>query len=195
MTVLVMLETLRHSVWGHVVESNGASDEWVVEQIAEDLETVGLPGERIIVKADQETSSTDVQKGIVEARVGHGTAIKQSKVGTSNSNGRIEGRIQDFKGLVRTLRSVIEEKLGVKIHLTDPVVPWLVRHAAHTITSSRVREDGRASYQVMNGHRSNATLVLCCGTVLFSMPHTHPNRRFREPMGAMSMGRIHHEIR
>ena len=53
MTVLVMLETLCHSVWGYVVESKGASGEWVVEQIAEDLETIGLSGERIIVKADQ----------------------------------------------------------------------------------------------------------------------------------------------
>jgi hypothetical protein len=172
MTVLVMLETLCHSVWAYVVESKGASEEWVIDQIVEDLETVGLSGERIIVKADQETSITDVQKGILKARTGHGTAIEQSKVGTSNSNGRIERCIQDFKGLVRTLRSVIEEKLGVKIHLTDPVVPWLVRHAAHTITSSRVREDGRTAYQLMKGRRSNAKLVPFCETVLFKIPKT-----------------------
>jgi hypothetical protein len=172
MTVLVMLETLCHSVWGYVVESKGASEEWVIEQIVEDLETVGISGERIIVKADQETSITDVQKGILKARAGHGTAIEQSKVGTSNSNGRIERCIQDFKGLVRTLRSVLEERLGTQIHLTDPVVPWLVRHAAHTITSSRVREDGRTSYQLMKGRRSNAKLVPFCETVLFKIPKT-----------------------
>ena len=45
MTVLVMLETLCHSVWGYAVEPKGASEEWVVEQIVEDLETVGLSGE------------------------------------------------------------------------------------------------------------------------------------------------------
>ena len=138
----------------------------------EDLETVGISGERIIVKADQETSITDVQKGILKARAGHGTAIEQSKVGTSNSNGRIERCIQDFKGLVRTLRSVLEERLDVKIHLTDPVVPWLVRHAAHTITSSRVREDGRTAYQLMKGRRSNAKLVPFCETVLFKISKT-----------------------
>ena len=53
MTVLVMVETLCHSVWAYVVESKGASEEWAIEQIVEDLETAGLSGERIIVKADQ----------------------------------------------------------------------------------------------------------------------------------------------
>ena len=62
MTVLVMLETLCHSIWGYAVESKGASEEWVVEQIVEDLETVGVSGERIIVKADQENAITDVQR-------------------------------------------------------------------------------------------------------------------------------------
>ena len=126
-----------------------------------------------------------MQKGILKARAGHGTAIEQSKVGTSNSNGRTERCIQDFKGLVRTLRSVLEERLGMQIHLTDPVVPWVVRHAAHTITSSRVREDGRTSYQLMEGRRGNAKLVPFCETVLANIPTTqHKPATLRTAGGA-----------
>ena len=67
---------------------------------------------------------------------------------------------------------MLEERLDVKIHVTGPVVPWLVRHAAHTITSSRIREDGRTAYQLMKGRRSNVRLVPFCETVLFKTPKT-----------------------
>ena len=54
MTVLVMVETLCRSVWAYAVSQKGAADALVADQIVEDLEVVGLTGERIIVKTDQE---------------------------------------------------------------------------------------------------------------------------------------------
>ncbi len=172
MTVVVMMETLCHSLWAYAVESKGAGEVWMTEQIVEDIETVGLANERIIVKADQEPAIIDVQRGVAKARAGHGTALENSKVGDSNSNGRIERCIQDFKGLVRTLRSDVEAKIGEKINLEHPLVPWLVRHAAHIITRCRVREDGRTAYQLMKGRRCNAKLVPFAETVLFKIPKT-----------------------
>ena len=114
MTVMVMLETLCHSIWAYAVQAKGATEAWMAEQIVEDLETVGVANERIIMKADQEPAITEVQRSIAAARAGHGTAIEQSKVGDSNTNGKIERCIQDFKGLVRTMRSSLEEKIGEK---------------------------------------------------------------------------------
>ena len=92
----------------------------VIEQIADDIATVGLSQERIIVKSDQEVSITDVQNALVKVRAGFGTAVENSRVGDSNSNGRIERAIQDIKGLIRTLRSFVESMTGSKIELTDP---------------------------------------------------------------------------
>ena len=172
LTVLVLVESLCRSIWAYAVESKGASEAWVVEQILEDMQTVGLSNERIILKTDQEPSITELQRSIVEARAGHGTAIENSRVGDSNSNGRVERAIQDFKGLVRTLRSALEAKTGGSISLDDAVVPWLVRHAAHLITASRVREDGRTAFQNMKGRRSSAKLVPFGETVLFKIPKT-----------------------
>ena len=71
----------------------------------------------IILKADQEASIKDVQRAVAKARTGHGTAIEQSRVGDSNSNGRVERAIQDLKGLTRTLRSALEENIGEEIRL------------------------------------------------------------------------------
>ena len=51
LTVLVMLETLCHSIWAYAVSSKGTTESWVSEQIVADMETVGLAGERIITRA------------------------------------------------------------------------------------------------------------------------------------------------
>ena len=172
LTAMVMLETMCHSIWAYAVESKGASETWLTEQMLEDIETVGLAEERIIVKADQESSIGDVQRSIAKARAGHGTALENSRVGDSNSNGKIERCIQDFKGLVRTMRSALESNIGERISIHDPVVPWMIRHAAHIITRCRVREDGRTAYQMMKGRRSNAKLVPFGEVVLFKIPKT-----------------------
>ena len=144
----------------------------MVEQIVEDLETIGLPNERIILKADQETSMTDIQQAVAKLRKGHGSAIEQSRVGDSNSNSRIERVIQDFKGLTRALRSALEAKIGGKIQLSDPIVPFIVRHAAHIINVSRVREDGRTAWQKMKGRRSNTKMLPFGEVILFKIPQT-----------------------
>ena len=173
MTVLVVVETLCRSIWAYACESKGASEAWVVEQVAYDLQTVGLANERIVIKSDQEPSIIEMQRAVAAQRAGHGsTAIENSRVGDSNSNGRVERAIQDFKGLVRTLRSDLESKIGVKIELSHPIVPWMVRHASHLINVTRVRENGRTAYQLMKGRKCAAKLVPFGETVLFKVPKT-----------------------
>ena len=112
MTVLVMVETLCGRVWAYAVTGKGSSEQWVIDQMVEDLETVGLKSERIIVKADQEPSITDMQRAVARAHDGYVTAIEQSRVGDSNSNWRVERASQDFNGLTRTLRSALSRKIG-----------------------------------------------------------------------------------
>ena len=80
---------------------------------------------------------------MVKLRANFGTALEDSKVGDSNSNGKVERAIQDLKGLVRTLRAWLEHKTGSKIALEDPIVPWIVRHAGFLITFCRIRDHGK----------------------------------------------------
>ena len=156
MTGLDFVESMCRSIWAYAVQSKGAGEQWVAEQIAEDLETIGITEEKLIIKADQEPAITELQRNIAKLRVGHGAGIEQSRVGDSNSNGRVETAIQYFKGLTRTMRSALEENIKSNVSLNDPIVPWMVRHAADVINSSRIREDGRTAFQQMKGRRSNA---------------------------------------
>ncbi len=172
MTILVLVESMCRSVWTYAVESKGASENWLGEQILEDFDTIGLTNERLIIKADQEPAITEVQRMLVKSRAGHGTAMEQSRVGDSNSNGRVERAVQDVKGLVRTYRAALEENIGEKINLSDSIVPWMVRHAGHIITRCRIRENGRTAFQMMKGRRSTAKLVPFGECILFKIPKT-----------------------
>ena len=52
LTMLVMQESRFRSVWAYAVERKGASEEWITDQLIEDLETIGLQNERISCKSD-----------------------------------------------------------------------------------------------------------------------------------------------
>ena len=101
MTVLLMIQSLFRSLWAYMVQCKGSTDEWLAEQITDDLETIGLAGERLIIKADQEVAITDVQRAVAVARSQFGTAIEQARVGDSNSTRRVETAIQAFKATRR----------------------------------------------------------------------------------------------
>ena len=106
LTVLVMQESECRSVWAYAVEHKGSTEEWAVDQICEDLDTIGLRNDRIIVKSDQESSANDIAREISKRRASeYGTGLENSAIGDSNSNGTVERAIQDMEGQARTLRS------------------------------------------------------------------------------------------
>ena len=172
-TVLVMQESECRSVWSYAVDSKGLSEEWVIHQICEDIETVGLKDDRIIIKDDQEPAIIDVAKQIALNRGGRfGTAMDNSRVGDSDSNGTIERAIQDVEGQCRTMRSALEEKRKTKITLKHTVTSLLIRHAGYLITRCRFRPTGRTALQMMKGRRPNGKLAEFGELVHFLIPKT-----------------------
>ena len=80
-TVLAMQESECRSVWSYTVDRKGASEELAIYQICENLETVGLNDDRIIVKDDQEPAIIDIATQIALNRGGRfGTAINRGEV-------------------------------------------------------------------------------------------------------------------
>ena len=172
-TMLVMQESQCGSVWSYGVDSKGASEAWVIDQVCEDLETVGMKNERVIVKTDQENSAAEVAREVAKVRsTEFGTAVDHSAVGESNSNGTIERAIQDVEGQCRTLRKALEDRVQAKIPLKHPITPWLIRHTGYLITRCRVRPSGRTAFQLMKGRRANSKLFELGENVHFKIPKT-----------------------
>ena len=155
------------------MERKGASEEWVIDQIIEDLDTIGLRNDKIMMKSDHESSAADVSRAIARCRAtDYGPGVETSAVGDSNSNATIERAIQDVEGQVRCLRSALEERIGVKVTLGTAVVPWLVRHAACLITRCRVRPSGHTAMQMMKGRQTISKVAEFAETVHFKIPNT-----------------------
>ena len=176
LTVLVVQESQHRSVWAYAVEAKGASEDWPPLQILEDMETIGVRGEKLVLKSDQEPAIVDLAREIAKMRESaYGTAVEQSAVGESDSNASVERAIQDVEGQVRTLRAGLEAKIRQRIRLTNPVVPWMVRHAAALITRCRVRPSGRTSLEMMRGRRTNSQITEFGEHILFKIPKTKLN--------------------
>ena len=173
MTALVMKETLCGSVWVYALRSKSvAEDPWVADQISDDLNTVGLAGESIIMKSGQEASIVELQGEIARRRGSPGTGIENSKVGDSNSNGKIERAIRDVENMIRTFRSALSANFGEDVKLSWSIVPWMVRHASYVITRCRVRAHGKTAMQVMKGRTALSELVPFGEVILFKVPKT-----------------------
>ena len=156
-TVLVIKDFLHKSIWAYPVEGKGvAAAEWLVAQVIEDLDTCGLDGCHMVVKSDQEPSIIEVQKEIAEwrRRAGTGgTALENSRVGDSQSNGRVERAIGELGGLIQTYKAGLESRLGVKVTLQHPTVPRLVKHAANVMNCYVVHACRKTSFEHIKGRR------------------------------------------
>ena len=67
---------------------------------------------------------------------------EESPAGESRSNGEIESTVKEVKGVMRSVTSDLEHKLGVKIDSRHPILAWLPTYAGDIISRHRVGADG-----------------------------------------------------
>ena len=68
---------------------------WIATRIAADIEELGYWRSRVVLKADQEVATADVQRQVVAASLGE-TVPMNSPVGESQSNGRVKNAVQIY---------------------------------------------------------------------------------------------------
>lgn len=75
-------------------------------------------------------------------------------MGSSKSNGIIERGVQTVQGMMRTLRSALEERLGVEWNVEHAVWAWLVEYAGWLVNRAEVGKDGRTPYERIKGKKA-----------------------------------------
>ena len=70
------------------------------------------------------------------------------------SNGFIEGAIQDEEGQIRTIKLDFEPRIGTKVPSSHDVVPWLIEYAAVLMNRGQVGADGKTAYERLKGKKS-----------------------------------------
>ena len=84
-------------------------------------------------------------------RSGSRMIVKNSLVGNSKSNGIVERTVQSVQGIIRTMRSAIEETWEVKIDVTHSVWPWIAEQAGFLLTRFEVGRNGKTAYERLKG--------------------------------------------
>ena len=79
--------------------------------------------------------------------------MEHSPVRSSKSNGVVEKAVQEVQGMVRTMRSALEDKWGMKMSVEHPIWAWLIEHSAFVWSRYHVGKDGKTAYERIKGKR------------------------------------------
>ena len=117
LAILVAKERWRKSMMTTVVPRKGGY-EWAARRLVAWTREIGLEFSEITVKGDNEPALVSLTEAWVKLRAAKGavrTNVENSPVHSSKSNGVIERGVQSIQGMVRTLKSGLEEKWGVEL--------------------------------------------------------------------------------
>ena len=161
MSPMLVLKESRHGlVKAMVVPAKGNAHTWIAKRCYQWIEGLGYP--KVIIKSDNEPSIVALVKDIMACRAEHRTTEVQdeaeeqtimdmipenSEVGESQSNGMVERAVGSIEGMVRTLKSALEDRIGEKIAPTSNALKWLVEHAAYIYNRHKVGPDGKTPYE------------------------------------------------
>ena len=138
--------------FGEVMPFKGTQHPWCAKHVAH---LIGLAGhKRLIMRTDGEPAIASLRQAVAAILASqHGVEVVPERpvVGDSKSNGLSEHAVREVKAKVRTLRHALEKKLGVRIDMSNAVLPWMVRHAAALINRGRPGVDGRTAYELRYG--------------------------------------------
>lgn len=153
LTILVVKERRTRAIMASVAPSKGSAD-FLAKRTMAFMREVGCELEEVTVKSDNEPSIVAVIDWIGRLRAakgGRGMVVEHSPVHSSKSNGVVERGVQAVQGMVRTMRSAVEEKWGVKLEADHTAWPWMVEYAGWLLTRAEVGHDGKTAYERSRG--------------------------------------------
>ena len=123
-----------------------SSGEWLAKRVMAFMREAGCEVEAVVMKTDNEPALVKVVEEVGRLRAakgGRGLVVENSPVHSSKSNGYIERSIQGVQGMIRTWRSSLEEKWGVKLDAEHRIWPWLVEWIGWLMSRAEVGSDGK----------------------------------------------------
>ena len=104
----------------------------------------------------------------------HGVLLKAvpetSAAGQSASNAKAEQAVQQLEDMVRTYKSAIEAGMGSTLRSDNPLMRWILEHAANTYNKYAMSPDGSTPYAALHGKNPKEKLVEFGERVLWHIP-------------------------
>lgn len=74
-------------------------------------------------------------------------------MGNNQSNGTAEKAIQSLGEPARVVKAGLEARLGINLHGSHALTPWLIEHATALLSNYTVRPDGRTPHEWWKGKK------------------------------------------
>ena len=137
-------------------KSTGA---YIARRIMGWMKEIGIETGDMIMKSDQEAAITSIVREVGKMRAANGGGkhiIEESLVGSSKSNGFVEGAILSVEQMVRTIRTALSRRWRMKIPTKHPIMPWIMEWASYLLNRYEVARDGKTAYERCKGKKSKA---------------------------------------
>ena len=153
-SILVAKEYESKSVMASVVPVKGSSQEFPARRIVAFIRELGLEGQDIVLRSDQEPAIQDLLREVGKKRLPAKTFFENSPVGSSASNGIVERGVQTVQGQIRVLRDALGMRLQTEIMSSHNILSWLVEFAGVLINRYEVGRDGKTPHERLRGKQS-----------------------------------------
>ena len=156
--ILIAYDHKTQAIWAIEVDHKGVDAGIGAAWLVERLQVAGYGGTKITIRSDQEVSIKALKMTIATMREAE-TALIESPVRESKSNGNVERAVRNWRDQYRTMRHYVEHRMKTKIANGSPLSTWLVAWAADVINKFRVRDNGRTAFELMTQHRCKHLVV------------------------------------
>ena len=179
--ILVAHDSKGKACFAHVVPQKGIdADHYAVDVLMKDVAWLGYT--HISLRSDNEPAILKLlEHALTEARytVKDLEQVLEEHPNTydSRGNGQIQAVVKQVAGMLRTNKLDLEKRLGKKIPLQSPVLPWLVEYAAFIVNIRVKGDDGMTAHQRVRKCAFAKRLVPFGELVLVHMPIKGPERR------------------
>ena len=98
---------------------------------------------------------------------------EKSTARESQPNGRAERSVQRLEDHVRTIKAVLEVRIGKRIPNVHPIVRWMIEHSATTLNKYAIHDTGdrlATAYELLHGTPAHQKIAESGERVLFWIP-------------------------
>ena len=156
--ILIAFDHNSGAIWTLEVDKKGVDSGIGVDWLTSMLDMAGYAGVKITIRSDQEPSIKAVKNAVAIKRAAV-TAMIESPVRESKSNGRIERAVRTWRDQFRTMKHYYERRSKSKLESGSANSTWLISWAAEVLNKFKIQECGRTAFERLTSHRCTHAIV------------------------------------
>ena len=155
-TMMVIKDEASGCVAAHVCSQKGASDQWLVSRICDDLDMFGHT--EIVLKSDGEPAIVQVQNAVKGTR-NHPTICQNPPAYDPQANGSAERAVQEVTNQIKAMKIGLQYRIGAQITTEWKIMEWIVELASVLLNRCLIGKDGKTAYARLMGRNSTKQIV------------------------------------